>query len=82
MWYHAKQLARQAEFVKICEERSLNSHSEEAEELWQELLRQAPRLVSTRDIRDIPDWIATTNLLAFIAGLALLIWALVLVFQQ
>ncbi|MBN4055043.1 hypothetical protein JYT15_00890 [Acidimicrobium ferrooxidans] len=78
MWYHAKLLARNTAFLRICDERSLEHGSKDAAQVWEDLWSQAGSLVSDRDVQDVPDWIASTNMIASVIGTGFLVWALVI----
>jgi hypothetical protein len=74
MRYFAKTLARNRLFAQKVLSGELEMRSEEAHQYW-EHLRESVTMddVNTRDVRDLPNWITTVNMAAFVIGIILLV---------
>jgi len=75
-WQHirfvARQLARNRLYVAALRRGEITEQTPEAELYW----RQMPVTIDVQDAEDVPNWIAGTNLVAFLTALVLLIWGL------
>lgn len=76
MWYFARILARNRIFVRELQGGRFQEGSPEAERYWRELRIQ----VEPMDARDVPNWITAINIIASLAGSALLFYGCVAYF--
>ena len=70
MRHFSRILARQRLYVEALQRGELKDGCPEAERYWKEM----PITVTTRDIQDVPNWIATVNMISTLVALILAIW--------
>jgi len=77
MSYFAKTLARNRLFVQKLHSGELgttDAESEQASQYWEHLRKTVTMdHVIRRDIQDVPNWITTVNMIAFVIGVILLV---------
>lgn len=86
MCYFAKMLAHNRLFVEKLDSGELGTtdvQSEEAHQYWQHQRRSVTMDdANARDIEDVPDWITIVNMVAFVIGIALLVFGAIIRLRQ
>ena len=70
MRHFSRILARQRLYVEALQRGEFKDGSPEAEQYWREM----PITVPARVLQDVPNWIATVNLISALVALILAIW--------
>lgn len=70
MRHFSRILARQRLYVEALQRGEFKDGSPEAQRYWKEM----PITLTNRDIHDVPNWIATVNMIAALVALILAIW--------